>query len=218
MNIKKVLTDDFKNKIKKAVTQAEKKSGGEIVTYITKASDDYNNIYWAVGFFFAFIGSSIFIFFYSFFQFIASYSIFFLSAVFLLPLLIIYFLYIIKPLRLLFIDKNQINHYVNLKAKEAFLEKEVFNTQDRTGVLIYISLFEKRVVVLGDSGINKKVSKDKWDTVIITIIKGIKSNSLASGIISGISLCGTILKENNVKRKARDKNELDDNVQFGGKK
>ena len=84
--------------------------------------------------------------------------------------------------------------------------------------MIYISLFEKSVAVLGDSGINKKVSKDKWNSVIEIIIKEIKNNSLVSGIVSGIILCGNILKENNVKRRVGDKNELDDNIQMGGKK
>ena len=187
MNIDKILTDDLKNKIKNAVSEAEKKSGGEIVTYITQTSDDYKNIYWTAGFFAAFLGSSIFIFLYRFFQFIIPSSIFFLGIVFLLPMLIISLLYLIKPLRLLLIDKEQINYYVNLKAKEVFLEKEIFNTIDRTGVLIYISLFEKSVAVLGDSGINKKVSKDKWNSVIEIIIKEIKNNSLVSGIVSGIT-------------------------------
>jgi putative membrane protein len=218
MNMDKILTEEFKNKIKETVLESEKKSGGEIVTYLAEESDGYNNIYWTVGFYSAFLGSSIFILSYRLIEFVASNSIFFLGALFLFPLLIISILFLIRPLRLLFISKNQMDYYVNLKAKEAFLDKEVFNTQDRTGILIYISLFEKRVVVLGDSGINKKVSKDKWDTVIRSIISGIKNNSLAHGIVSGILLCGDILKENNVKRRIRDKNELDDSLQFRRKK
>src|SRR4030042_902049 len=171
MNIDKILTKEFKNKIKEAVHEAEKQSGGEIVVFIAEDSDGYNNTYWAAGFFSAFIGSSIFILLYRFFQFAASNSLFFVGALFLFPLLVISLLYLIKPLRLLFINKNQIDYYVNLKTKEAFLNQEVFNTKDRTGVLIYISLFEKRAAVLGDNGIDKKVSKNKWDNVIQTIIK-----------------------------------------------
>lgn len=218
MNIDKILTGEFKNKIKEAVQEAEKQSGGELVTYIARESDGYNSIYWVGGFFSVFIGSSVFIFLYGFFEFVASNSFFFLGALFLFPLLIISILFLIKPLRLLFINKNQMDYYVNLKAKEAFLDNEVFNTDDRTGILIYISLFEKRVVVLGDGGINKKVSRDKWDSVIRTIINGIKNNSLLAGIVSGILLCGNILKENNVKKRFRDKNELDDSMHVGRKK
>lgn len=218
MNIKKILTDEFKTKIKKTVQEAEKQSGGEIVTYITQKSDDYNYIYWAAGFLSAFLIIIIFIFLYNFYHFITSNILYFSGIIFLLPLLIIGLLYSIKSLRLLLIDKDRLDYYVNLKAKEAFLEQEIFKTEDRTGVLIYISIFEKRVVVLGDSGINKKVKKEKWDTVIKTIINGIKNNSLESGITNGILLCGKILKENNVKRKVRDKNELNDNIHVGSGK
>ncbi len=218
MNIDKIITSEFKNKIKESVLEAEKQSGGEIVIFINEESDSYNNTYWATGFLSFFIGTFILVLLYNFFQFVSSHSLFFIGALFLFPLLVITLLYLIKPIRLLFINKNQIDYYVNLKAREAFLNNEVFNTKDRTGILIYISLFEKRVIVIGDNGINKKVSKDKWDTVIQTIIKGIKNDSLIDGIVSGILLCGNILKENNVKRKFSDKNELDDNIHIGGKK
>lgn len=218
MNIDKILTDEFKNKIKNAVQDAEKQSGGEVVVHIAQESDGYNNIYSAVGFFSAFIGSFIFILLYRFIELVSSNSPYFIAAVFLLPLLIISLLYLIRPLRLLFTSKDQMDYYVNLKAKEAFLDNEVFNTEDRAGILIYISLFEKRVVVLADNGINKKVKKDKWDAVVQTIINGIKNNSLISGIIPGILLCGNILKGNNVKRRFKDKNELDDGIRVGRKK
>ena len=42
-----------------------------------------------------------------------------------------------------------------LVAMAAFVEEEVFSTRDRTGILLFLSLFEHRVVVLGDSGINQ---------------------------------------------------------------
>ena len=218
MNIDKILTIDFKKKIKEAVQKAEKQSGGEIVTCIAEQSDDYNDIYWVAGFFSVFLGSSIFIILYNLFLFVYLHSMFFLGGVFLFSLFVIGLLYLIKPLRLLLINKNQKDYYVNLKAKEAFLNEEVFNTKDRTGVLIYISLFEKRVVVLGDSNINKMVKKNKWSAVIQTIVKGIKSDSIVNGIVAGILLYGAILKESNVKRRTRDKNELSDNIKTGSKK
>ena len=39
MNIDKILTSKFKNKIKEAVNNAEKQSGGEIVIFIAQESD-----------------------------------------------------------------------------------------------------------------------------------------------------------------------------------
>ena len=39
---------------------------------------------------------------------------------------------------------------VHQRATQAFVEEDVFRTRDRTGILIFISLFEHRVVVLAD--------------------------------------------------------------------
>jgi putative membrane protein len=218
MNIDKVLTDEAKNKIKKAVQDAEKKSGGEIVVFIAPQSDAYSYIYWAAGFLSTILGIFIFALISNFFQFTDFIQLIILCALFLFPLAVICLLYLIKPLRLLLIDNDKIDYYIHLKAGEAFLKEEVFNTKDRTGVLIYISLFERKAVVLGDSGINKKVNSDKWKAVIKAITKDIKNKSLTHGIVAGISACGNILKENNVKRRSKDKNELKDSIRIGGKK
>ena len=41
--------------------------------------------------------------------------------------------------------------YEAARAAQAFVSEEVFNTCDRVGVLIFLSIMEHRVVVLGDS-------------------------------------------------------------------
>ncbi len=218
MKIDKIITDDFKNRIKKAVQAAEKKSGGEIVVFLSPESGGYRGVYWQAGFLTVYLAAFVLIFLFKFFPFVGAHVFFFSGIVFLLPLIVTGLLFLIGPLRLLLINKNIIDYHVHLRAKEAFLNQEVFNTRDRTGVLIYISLFERKVVVLGDSGINKKVSADAWDSVIQAIIAGIGEHSLLHGIVSGITLCGNLLKVKKVKRRAGDKNELDDNLRIGGKK
>jgi putative membrane protein len=218
MKIEKILTDEFKNSIKKEVQAAEKKSGGEIVVYMAQDSDDYNHIYYQTGFFTAFICLFIFLLLFEFVKFVSTYSLIFLTIALLLPFLAISLLYLIKPLRLFFIGRRHTDYYVRLKAKEAFLNNEVFKTKDRTGVMIYISLFEKKAVILADSGINAKVGNEKWDSVIREIVIGIKEHSLLHGIVTGISLCGDILKDNHVERRPDDENELDDGLKIGERK
>jgi putative membrane protein len=47
-----------------------------------------------------------------------------------------------------------------------FLAREVFRTDDRTGVLILISLFERTTQILPDTGLQTRVTGDDWDAVV----------------------------------------------------
>jgi putative membrane protein len=103
---------------------------------------------------------------------------------------------------------------VDERAALAFLTEEVFKTRDRTGVLIFISLLERRVRILGDSGINAKVSQEQWDAIVAGLIQQIKSGTPAEGLIEAIEKCGALLKEYGLAIKSDDTNELDNNVRL----
>ena len=45
------------------------------------------------------------------------------------------------------------DHTTRQRAENAFLEEEVFNTTQRTGIMIFISFFEHEVIVMADRGI-----------------------------------------------------------------
>ena len=55
---------------------------------------------------------------------------------------------------------------VSQRAAEAFIAEEVFDTRERTGILLFVSLFERHVLVVGDSGINTHVKQEEWDDVV----------------------------------------------------
>jgi putative membrane protein len=95
---------------------------------------------------------------------------------------------------------------------EAFVAEEVFNTKDRTGILIFLSLLEHQVLVIGDSGINAKVQQAEWDSVVHTIVEGMKAHKPADGLIAAIRQCGELLHREGVAIKPDDKNELSDKL------
>ncbi|MBI4347625.1 MAG: hypothetical protein HY553_12275 [Elusimicrobia bacterium] len=95
-------------------------------------------------------------------------------------------------------------------AAEAFLAKEVFRTRERTGILIYVSLFERRVVVLGDSGINAKVGKDEWDGVVATVSRALHEGRMTDALIEGVRSCRSILERAGFAARPDDTNELPD--------
>jgi putative membrane protein len=106
------------------------------------------------------------------------------------------------------IGRDAIDRAVHSRAVHAFVEEEVFATRDRTGILLLVSLFEHRVEVMGDSGINAAVAEDDWADVIDDVIKGIRQGDASGGLIRGIERCGDLLEKKGVERREDDEDEL----------
>jgi putative membrane protein len=100
------------------------------------------------------------------------------------------------------------------RAAAAFLEAEVFDTQDRTGILLFLALFERQVVVLGDSGIDAKVEPGVWDEVARAIAAGMRDGKPAAAIVTGVRRCGEILARSGVARRADDRDELSNELRW----
>lgn len=97
---------------------------------------------------------------------------------------------------------------VHRRAMQAFVEEEVFNTTDRIGTLIFISVWEHRIEVLGDVGINEVVDPADWIAVIERIREGILQDRVAEGLVEAIGMCGEMLQRRGVDREGKDPNEL----------
>lgn len=98
-------------------------------------------------------------------------------------------------------------YQVQLRAESEFYESSIQKTRDKTGILIFVSLMERQVVVLGDKSISDKLSADTWQKVVDEILVGIRTKNLASGLDSGIRHCGEILATHFPIQK-NDTNEL----------
>lgn len=94
------------------------------------------------------------------------------------------------------------------RAQRCFLEEEVFATRDRTGILIFVAVFEHQVVVMGDAGINRAVPEGAWDHVVRDVIAGIRSRKPAAALIAAISECGRLLSEHRLEIRPDDTDEL----------
>jgi len=87
----------------------------------------------------------------------------------------------------------------------------VGHTKDGTGILIFISVLERRVQLLADYGIAQKVDQDRWQQIVDKVTLGIKTNSLADKLSEAILECGELL-EKDFPRASDDINELSDNI------
>ena len=93
------------------------------------------------------------------------------------------------------IHPDEFTAEVKEKAQVSFLNQGLHETRDRTGILILISLFERRVQVLADSGINEKVPQHTWDEIVEMIIQGIKAGTACNATCRAIERCGELLHE-----------------------
>lgn len=100
------------------------------------------------------------------------------------------------------------------RALEVFYYLEMDKTILRNGVLLYIAVESKKVAILGDEGINAKVSSNFWDNEIELVISYFAKGQFAKGIELAIVEVGNRLKEY-FPYQSDDSNELSDEISKG---
>jgi len=84
---------------------------------------------------------------------------------------------------------------VHKHAEEAFRKYGLQNTKDATGVLIFLSVEEKRIEILADKGINEKVEQSTWDNMVNGLIIKIRQNGTCQGLCDLVAEVGKYLTE-----------------------
>ena len=103
------------------------------------------------------------------------------------------------------------------RAANVFDMLHMQNTQNRNGVLIYIAVDDRTLVILGDKGINDVVDPFFWESTKDIIIDYFKKGDMKNGLVKGILKAGEQLKKYFPYNKG-DKNELSDEISVGWKK
>lgn len=99
------------------------------------------------------------------------------------------------------------------KAIDYFAKLDMDKTSLRNGVLIYLAHADHKFAIIGDSGINKVVPADFWETTKIAMTAHFAKGNLADGIIAGVALAGEKLALFFPPRKG-DINELPNDIVF----
>ena len=202
--------------IRAAVSEAEQKTSGEIVPYFVEESDGYPSALWkgtALG---AFAGP------------LLAEAIYFFSGFWgrLMPLWLalpaaaggaVGFLLAayVPAVKRWMAGDGLLDLRTRQRAEMAFLEQEVFRTRDRTGILLFLSVFEHRVIVIGDSGINRQVEQGQWDGVVQTVVAGIRAGRPGEALVAGIRQCGELLERHGVAIQPDDFDELSNELRRG---
>ena len=214
------LTSEEMEDVENAVKKAEQNTSGEIATAIIKESSDYAFYEIIVALIAGFIAYMICLYLYTpisvwleslFWEYTAIYSAAFLGTAAIISIGTVYLLANIPGADRFIVPRRIISKNVKQRAVNYFSEAGLFNTRDRSGILIFISYREKRIELLADSGISALISEEKWKDIVDTLVRDIKKKETGRGLVKAIAQCGKLLAEH-FPIKDDDTNELNDGI------
>jgi len=98
-------------------------------------------------------------------------------------------------LKRMFLSPSRADEEVREAATTAFFTEGLYRTQAENGILLYISVFERRVWILADSGINEKIPTTQWQEIVDLVTTGVKNNNQCEAICTAVTKIGEILTE-----------------------
>ena len=182
------LSDQEKQNIRGAIRAAEALTSGEIVTVIAYTADDYLYIptLWA-----------------------GLLALLTPSVLLLLPEPPEYmYVYIVQvlvfvgcsilfrwtPLKMAMVPKAIKYRRANRLANVQFLQQGVHRTEQRNGLLLFVSVAERYVEIMADKGINDAVPDNAWNDIVQEFVAKVKQDKIADGFISAINKSGKLLQ------------------------
>jgi putative membrane protein len=109
----------------------------------------------------------------------------------------------------LMVPKSDQTFQVEARALLEFYQTGIVNTKARTGILLFLSVMERKAVVLADEAIAQKLPPETWQKICQEMVEGIRSGSVAEGLGQAITHCGKILAQH-FPPLAENSNELKD--------
>lgn len=213
---------DEHRRVTEAVTAAERASDGEIITIVAERSDDYRDValYWAI---LVMLGVPALLT-------LVSYEALerllgwgwaagpvyreLLSVVFVLEIIV----FIVARLfltwdgaRLALTPRATRIGRVRRRAIALFRASAEKRTIGLTGVLIYLSLAERRAEIVADAAIHGRVDPAVWGEAMDALIARTKEGHAADGLVEAVNRVGVVLAEH-FPRSSDDRNELADRL------
>ncbi len=212
--VDRLFSEADRGRVGDAVREAERGTSGEVVVVITEASDEHTTARWRLAaalaglVLLADIGYRHFATFWIpwnpdgvWLAAVVAASLGFLAASW-------------PPLRRGLAGRQALARAVRRAAEAAFAREGVFETRDRTGILIFLSLLEHQVIVLPDTGIAAKAPEGAWAGVVRGIVLGMQTGRPAEALVVAVQSCGEILRVAGFTARPEDTNEIPDEPRF----
>lgn len=88
------------------------------------------------------------------------------------------------------------NASVSARAIRCFAQSGVYCTKEHSGILIYVSYFEKQVRIIADKGISEKITQDLWNLIADEMAENLSRGNVKDAFINAVNRCGVLLAEN----------------------
>lgn len=205
---KTFLTQEEQDRVTRAVKEAELQTSGEIVPMIVSNSYEYPKAILIASLLYSLAPA------YALAHLLSMYLwIDFLHIhIFFLLYVPVFFLcyWIVSTYRFLvrmFISKEEMAIEVEEEATKSFFLERLYETKDANGILLFISVFEKKAWILADRGINERIEQHEWQKIVDGLTAEIRKGNSAEGICEAIQNIGAILKDH-FPYKRNDTDEL----------
>jgi putative membrane protein len=217
------MTETDHDKVSNAIAAAEAGTDGEIVAMSAEKSDSYHDVglHYAVAVMFLALSSLVawpgqLEFWWSFlFGWTAppvlQQLLLLLLGIALLKFLAVLFIMRWMPLRLALTPSSTKTRRVRRRAVMLFKAAAERRTVGRTGVLIYLSLGERRAEIIGDEAITAVTTPETWGEAMAVLVTDVKAGRPAEGIAAAVAIVGKVLAEHFPKT-GDDVNEIPDKL------
>jgi len=203
----KRFNEDFKSKLYETIEEIENNSLVEIVSIIKAKSGNYRDVSLWVASAFMFLTASWLMF--SKFE----VDVYYIYLITVISFIIFYLLTeLFKPFKRLFISKKRLSRNVEIYGRAIFQKGGIRFTNERIGVLIYLSLFEKQVFILPDRGALTSVPDEEWQEMNKRFQTIFSQSNVAEAFITELKKCKDIFSEY-ILPIENDINELPDDLE-----
>ena len=100
---------------------------------------------------------------------------------------------VLPPYARLYLNRVRCHGEVKQCAQAMFLERQLFKTHSRNGVLLFVSVFERRVELHADVGFHDRVEEHEWRAVIDAMMPLLASARLSEALTRGLERVETLL-------------------------
>lgn len=105
------------------------------------------------------------------------------------------------------LPKQELSFRAEIRAELEFYRSRIQSTAGKTGILLFVSLYEHRAVVLADQGISRRLPPETWNELLAMLLEGFKRKQVGPAYAAAIKRCGEILAAH-FPIESNDRNEL----------
>ena len=88
---------------------------------------------------------------------------------------------------------THLRHSARQRAREVFALLDVWDTEENTGVLIYVQLVDRAIEIVADRGIAKRVPQAEWDAICRAMERAFRAHRYEQGALEAIGTVTAIL-------------------------